>query len=221
MESSSFCDNYIDISPLLHSKTAVFPGDTLFTHTVNMSIKAGDNIDLSDIKTTLHIGAHADAPSHYHQNGVTIEHRNLSLYMGAAQVIEVRLPRGARIGIKDLSGEVLAPRVLFKTNSFPDPDLWNEDFNALSPELIEHLHSLGVVLVGIDTPSVDPAPDKELPSHQALFKTNMAVLEGIILSHVAAGFYDLIALPLNIANADASPVRAILIPKEISQGNPR
>lgn len=178
-----------------------------------MSIKAGDNLDLSDIKTTLHIGAHADAPSHYHQNGETIEQRRLSLYMGAAQVIEVHLPRGERIGVKDFTVEIKAPRVLFKTNSFPDPDLWNEDFNSLSPELIEHLHSLGVVLVGIDTPSVDPSTDKELPSHQALFKTNMAVLEGIVLTDVKEGVYDLIALPLKLAHADASPVRAILLPR--------
>jgi arylformamidase len=213
LESSSFCDNYIDISPLLHSKSAVFPGDTVFTHTVNMSIKAGDNLDLSDIKTTLHIGAHADAPSHYHLEGETIEQRKLSFYMGAAQVIEVQIPLGARIGLKELTAEIKAPRVLFKTNSFPNPDQWNEDFNSLSPELIEHLHSLGVVLVGIDTPSVDPATDKELPSHHALFKTNMAVLEGLVLTHVPDGIYDLIALPLNILGADASPVRAILIPK--------
>ena len=213
MESSSFCDNYIDISPLLHSKSAVFPGDTVFTHTVNMSIKAGDNLDLSDINTTLHIGAHADAPSHYHLEGETIEQRKLSFYMGAAQVIEVQIPAGTRIGLKEITTEIKAPRVLFKTNSFPNPDHWNENFNSLSPELIEHLHSLGVILVGIDTPSVDPAIDKELPSHHALFKTNMAVLEGLVLSHVPEGFYDLIALPLNIAGADASPVRAILLPK--------
>jgi len=212
LESSSFCDNYIDISPLLHSKSAVFPGDTVFTHTVNMSIKAGDNLDLSDIKTTLHIGVHADAPSHYHLEGETIEQRKLSFYMGAAQVIEVQIPLGARIGLKELTVEIKAPRVLFKTNSFPNPDQWNEDFNSLSPELILHLHSLGVVLVGIDTPSVDPATDKELPSHHALFKTNMAVLEGLVLTHVPDGIYNLIALPLNIAGADASPVRAILLP---------
>jgi len=177
-----------------------------------MSIKAGDNLDLSDIKTTLHIGAHADAPSHYHLEGETIEQRKLSFYMGAAQVIEVQIPLGARIGLKELTVEIKAPRVLFKTNSFPNPDQWNEDFNSLSPELILHLHSLGVVLVGIDTPSVDPATDKELPSHHALFKTNMAVLEGLVLTHVPDGIYNLIALPLNIAGADASPVRAILLP---------
>ncbi len=214
MESSSFCDNYIDISPLIHSKSAVFPGDTPFSLTMNMSIASGDHIDLSEIKSTVHIGAHADAPSHYHGQGMSIEQRNLSLYLGETQVIEVKLPSLKRIYPEDLNCEILAPRILFKTNSAPNPDSWNEDFNSLSPELVFYLHKLGVKLIGIDTPSVDPATDKEMLSHQALFKTDMAVLEGLILGHVASGFYNLIALPLKIAGACASPVRAILIPKE-------
>ena len=213
MESSSFCDKYIDISPLIHSKSAVFPGDTAFSHTVNLSLRSGDNLDLSEIKTTVHIGAHADAPSHYHLKGESIDQRSLNLYMGSAQVIEVNISRGQRITPNDLTQKIVAPRVLFKTNSFPDPDNWSGDFNSLSPELINQLHSLGVVLVGIDTPSVDPSDDKLLSSHQSLFKTNMAVLEGLILSHVSEGLYDLIALPLKILGADASPVRAILLPK--------
>jgi arylformamidase len=213
LESSSFCDKYIDISPLIHAKTAVFPGDTAFSHSVNLSLKAGDNLDLSEIKTTVHIGAHADAPSHYHVKGESIEQRSLSLYMGSAQVIEVNIDRAKRITINDFNQPIVAERVLFKTNSFPNPDQWNGDFNSLSPELIYELHSKGVVLVGIDTPSVDPSDDKNLPSHQALFQTNMAVLEGLILNDVAVGVYDLIALPLKILGADASPVRAILLPK--------
>lgn len=213
MESSSFCDKYIDISPLIHAKTAVFPGDTAFSHSVNLSLKAGDNLDLSEIKTTVHIGAHADAPSHYHVKGESIEQRSLSLYMGSAQVIEVKIDRAKRITLNDFNQPIVAKRVLFKTNSFPNPDQWNGDFNSLSPELIYELHSKGVVLVGIDTPSVDPSDDKNLPSHQALFQTNMAVLEGLILNDVAVGVYDLIALPLKILGADASPVRAILLPK--------
>lgn len=213
MESSSFCDKYIDISPLIHARTAVFPGDTAFSHTVNLSLKTGDNLDLSEIKTTVHIGAHADAPSHYHLKGEAIDQRSLSFYMGDAQVIEVNIERGKRITLSDFNQPIMAKRVLFKTNSFPNPDIWNGDFNSLSAELILHLHSKGVVLVGIDTPSVDPSDDKTLPSHQALFETNMAVLEGIVLNNVSEGLYDLIALPLKILGADASPVRAILIPK--------
>ncbi len=212
MESSSFCDNYIDISPLIHSKTAVFPGDTPFNLNVNLSQKAGDNLDLSEIKTTVHIGAHTDAPSHYHQDGETMEYRSLHFYMGPCQVIEVSLAKNKRIMPEDVKVEIQAPRVLFKTNSFPNPDVWNGDFNSLSPELIEKLKMSGVMTVGIDTPSVDPASEKNLSSHHALYKNNMAVLEGIVLENVNEGLYNLIALPLKIKDADASPVRAILLP---------
>ena len=204
---------YIDISPVLRPGIAVFPGDTPFHRNINMSFKDGQHLDLSDVKTTLHVGAHTDAPSHYHGDGKTIEHRNLSLYMGDCQVIEVQ-GNPARIQPQDLKVEITAPRVLFKTNSFPDPDHWNDDFSALSAELIHFLKSKNVVLVGIDTPSVDPATDKTLASHKAIFESDMAILEGIILTHVNPGRYQLIALPLRIEGGDASPVRAILLPEK-------
>jgi arylformamidase len=81
---------------------------------------------------------------------------------------------------------------------------------SLSPELIRFLHSKGCVLVGIDTPSVDPETSKALESHQALFETKIAVLEGLMLQQVPEGVYTLIALPLPIVDGDASPVRALL-----------
>lgn len=204
---------YIDISPVLRPEIAVFPGDTAFERKINMSFDEGSHLDLSEMRTTLHVGAHTDAPSHYHGDGKTIDQRDLSLYMGACQVIEV-LHATERIQIQDLKVPVTAPRVLFKTNSFPNPDQWTNDFSALSPELIRYLKSQGVVLVGIDTPSVDPATDKTLASHKAIYESDMAILEGIILSDVAPGLYQLIALPLRIEGADASPVRAILLPEK-------
>jgi arylformamidase len=201
---------YIDISPVLRGSTAVFPGDTSFRRTENMSFKNGHHLDLSDVRTTLHVGAHTDAPSHYHREGKTIDQRSLSLYMGPCQVIEV-LGRHPRIKPEHVKDKILAPRVLFKTNSFPDPDQWTDHFSALSPELIYFLKDHQVALVGIDTPSVDPATDKSLASHKAIFETDMAILEGIILSAASPGLYQLIALPLRIEQADASPVRAILL----------
>jgi arylformamidase len=204
---------YLDISPILRASTAVFPGDTPFERSVNMSFQAGQHLDLSDVRTTLHVGAHTDAPSHYHSSGKTIEARDLSLYLGPCQVIEI-LGRPARIRPQDLKVEVAAPRVLFKTGSFPDPDHWREDFCALSPELIEFLKEKKVCLVGIDTPSVDPATDKTLAAHKAIFESDMAILEGIVLEHVTPGLYHLIALPLRIEGGDASPVRAILLPEK-------
>lgn len=204
---------YIDISPVLRPGIAVFPGDTPFGRTTNMSFKKGQHLDLSEVRTTLHVGAHTDAPSHYHGEGESIEKRDLSFYMGPCQVIEVSGNPG-RIKPEHLKTEICARRVLFKTNSFPDPDHWNDDFSALSPELIRFLWSKNVLLVGIDTPSVDPATDKTLASHKAIYEADMAILEGIILTEVKPGNYQLIALPLRLEGADASPVRAILLPEK-------
>ena len=201
----------IDISPILSAKVAVWPGDVPFQRKVAMDIAKGDNLTLSAMETTFHVGAHADAPNHYHRDGVDIAARELSPYLGPCQVIRVRVPRGERLGMEVLSGvSIQAPRVLFSTGSFPNPDHFNEDFNSLSPELIGALAKSAVVLVGLDTPSVDPFSSKALESHQALYRNSMAVLEGLVLEHVKPGLYELIALPLKIQGADASPVRAVL-----------
>ena len=79
---------------------------------------------------------------------------------------------------------------------------------------MENLASQGVVLVGIDTPSIDLSQDKLLESHQAVARNDMAILEGIVLDGVAPGNYTLIALPLKIEGADASPVRAVLLDED-------
>ena len=203
-------ETIIDISPVISEKLAVFPGDVEFKRNMTMNFDQGHHLGLSSIAGTVHLGAHTDAPNHYHKDGSGIHERDLSLYYGECQIIEVNLPRGQRIKPEDI-GEVKASRVLFKTNSFPDPNNWNDDFNSLSPELIEELSKKGVRLVGLDTPSVDPATDKTLSSHLKIYELDMAILEGVILGHVDEGIYKLIALPLNIKDADASPVRAVLV----------
>jgi arylformamidase len=204
-----------DISPEISERTAVFPGDVPFSREVSLDTKSGDHLTLSSIRSTVHIGAHADAGNHYHRDGKGVEARPLESYLGDCEVMEVKLARGARIAIEHLHGRIpLAKRILFKTSSFPDPNHWNNDFNSLSPELIEFLADRGVVLVGIDTPSVDPVDSKALESHQALHRRNLAVLEGINLEQVKEGVYTLVALPLRLKDADASPVRAILLNKE-------
>jgi arylformamidase len=202
-----------DITPKISPELAVFPGDQAFERVVAMSFAGGHHLDLSSIKASVHIGAHADAPSHYAAGGVSIEQRPLGLYMGKAQVVRVKnLGRGERIGLQHLSAKIVAPRVLFYTGSFPDPNKWNSDFCSLSPELLEALARQKVRLVGIDTPSVDPQDSKALEAHQILFKHDYAVLEGLVLTDVPEGIYTLIALPLPIVGGDASPVRAVLLP---------
>jgi arylformamidase len=208
----------IDITPAVSASMAVFPGDVPFRREVSLDVERGDALTLSAITTTVHLGAHTDAPNHYARGGAGIDARPLELYLGPCQVMTVDVPRGARIRPADLPVPVEAPRVLLHTGSFPDPDRWNGDFNSASPELIEHLAQRGVVLIGIDTPSIDPAGDKVLESHQVVAARDMAILEGIVLDGVADGTYTLVALPLKLRGADAAPVRAVLLADPGSAG---
>ena len=202
----------IDISPLISPKIGVWTGDTEFSQQFLCRFETGANLDLSTITTTVHLGAHTDAPSHYVPNGQTMEERPLELYYGPCQVITVDVPRGERIFPKHIEGiEILAERVLFHTKSFPNPNHFNTDFNALSPELVDYCAERGVRLIGLDTPSVDLYSSKALESHNAIARHDMAVLEGVVLTDVADGVYTLIALPLKIQGSDASPVRAVLV----------
>lgn len=206
--------NCIDISPTLSTDTAVFPGDQAFELTNLLSYESGDHIALSYLKSTVHLGSHADAPSHYGKGEANIAAVDLSYYMGLAQVVEVKAEAGARLYPSDLKSDVQAPRVLFKTGSYPNSDQWTPTFNSLSPELVNFLAEKNVRLVGIDTPSIDPADAKELITHLAVLKNKMAILEGLILKDVPEGLYILIALPLKLQDAEASPVRAVLLPTE-------
>lgn len=201
----------IDISPALHEGVAVWPGDVPFSRAVSLSISGGDRTDLSAIETTVHAGAHADAPSHTTAGGATIDAVDLSTYVGPCEVVDVDVAPGARIRPDDLPDGLDAPRLLFRTGTFPDPDDFNEDFAALAPETIDVLAARGVRLVGIDTPSMDLFDDRDLVAHAALARHGIANLEGLVLDGVPAGPHTLVALPLKLRGADASPVRAVLI----------
>jgi arylformamidase len=137
--------------------------------------------------------------------------RGLHFYIGPCVVVQVGGVQGRRILPEDLADKRIdAPRVLLRTGTFPSHHQWNDDFASLSPELVEWLHARGVITIGIDTPSVDPFGDKVLEAHHALGRHDMANLEGLVLDGVEEGAYELIALPLRLAGADGSPVRAVL-----------
>lgn len=199
-----------DITPPISEALAVWPGDVPPSREVLCDMRRGDNLTLSALHATVHLGAHADAPSHYGADAPSVESRPLGPYLGRCRVVHVAVPRGATVRPGMLPEEIDAPRVLFATGSYPDPTAFNEDFAALSAELIDALHDRGVCLVGIDTPSIDPFSSKDLPAHQACLRSGMAVLEGLVLRDVPGGVYELIALPLKLTGFDASPVRAVL-----------
>ena len=200
----------IDISPAIDELIAVFPGDVPFNRDASLDIDRGDHLTLSSMSGTVHLGAHADAPSHYLRGGEPIGTRPLDLYIGDCDVVHIHA--GARrIMPGDLDVDrAWSARVLFRTDTFPDPRAWSDDFASLSPELIALLAERGVRLVGIDTPSIDPADSKALESHQMVARHDMAILEGLVLSEVPPGRYELIAPPLKLRFGDAAPVRAVL-----------
>ncbi len=205
----------IDISPLIDEDLAVWPGDVPFSREVSCDINADDNIGLSSIRATTHLGAHTDAPNHYSAAGSGIDEVDLNKYYGACQVVSVAVKPGARIEVADVQCEINQPRVLFRTSSNNERTVFNTSFNSLSVELVEFLQQRQVLLVGIDTPSVDPFDCKQLLAHQQIAHSQMAILEGIDLRAATDGEYTLCALPLKIAHSDSSPVRAVLLESKV------
>ena len=199
-----------DITPPITEALAVWPGDTPPTREVLLDIARGDNLTLSTLHATVHLGAHADGPNHYGMDARCVGEQALDIYIGPCQVIHVDVDQGARIEPGHINQPIETERVLLATGSYPDPRKFNEDFAGLSPALVDDLHDKGVKLVGIDTPSVDLFESKNLPAHKRFLAHDMAILEGLVLTDVPGGTYELIALPLKLMDFDASPVRAIL-----------
>ncbi|MDH3297110.1 MAG: cyclase family protein [Gemmatimonadota bacterium] len=208
-----------DISPPLDSRLAVFPGDTSLSREILSDLDRGDVVTLSTLRSTVHLGAHVDAPSHYTSTGPGIEQTPLERLLGPCRLVHVGAGTGRLIEPEPLADALdslgsrrqpLPSRVLVRTGSFPDPRRWTEEFVAISPEAIDWLAAAGVTTVGIDTPSVDPADSKLLPAHAAVARHGMTILEGLRLDDVPAGDYELIALPLRLVGFDGSPVRAVL-----------
>jgi len=199
-----------DISPPVSGRSPVFPGDTAYSQQWVARIGPGCPVNVSAVTLSPHVGAHADAPLHYSDDAPGIGAVDLAPYLGRCRVIHA-IGCGPLVTVSHLAhrSEALPPRVLVRTCQRAATG-WVDDFSAYAPATVEWLASLGVVLIGIDTASVDPASSKTLASHQQLLRLNLRVLENLVLDDVPEGDYELIALPLRWVEADASPVRAIL-----------
>lgn len=199
-----------DISPVLGPATPPFPGDQAYEQRWTARIGPGCPVNLSALTLSPHLGAHADAPLHYADGAPAIGEVALEPYLGPCRVIHA-LGCGALVEPRHLEHALagLPPRVLVRTCERA-PTTWSDDFAAYAPETLELLAARGVTLVGIDSQSVDPATSKTLDSHHVLLRHDLRVLENLVLDAVPEGDYELIALPLKLAHACASPVRAIL-----------
>ncbi len=200
-----------DISPPVHAGTPVFPGDTPYQQRWAASIGPGCPVNVGELTLSPHVGAHADAPLHYDPDGAAIGAVDLAPYLGPCRVVHA-IGCGPLVQWAHLAHALdgLPPRLLVRTYATMPQDRWDPQLAAYAPETVERLAALGVRLIGIDTASIDPADSKTLDSHQAIRRHGMRVLENLVLDAVPEGDYELIALPLKLTTADASPVRAVL-----------
>ncbi|KPU95022.1 kynurenine formamidase [Variovorax paradoxus] len=201
-----------DISAPVHAGSPVFPGDTPYTQQWCATIGPGCPVNVSAITMSPHVGSHADAPLHYDPEGATIGDVSLDAFIGPCRVIHA-IGRGPLVEWAHIAHAItsqLPPRVLVRTYAAMPVDRWDGQLAAYAPSTVERLAAMGVKLIGIDTASIDPADSKTLDSHQAIRRRGLRVLENLVLDEVPEGDYELIALPLRLVSADASPVRAVL-----------
>ena len=201
-----------DVTRTMFASMAVWPGDAPFELQPTGSIAEGSSVNVTRLNMGAHTGTHVDAPYHFTDEGVTMERVDLAAYWGPAQVVTVEKASRplvpADLADYDLG---LAPRLLVKSGaSAADPRVFHHEFVYPSPELADHLGKLGVVLYGTDAPSMDASDSKTLEGHHALHRNNILILEGLDLSGVPDGVYELVAFPLKILGGDGSPVRAVL-----------
>ena len=204
-----------DISPPVNARSPVFPGDTVYSQVWGATIGPDCPVNVSAITLSPHTGAHADAPLHYEADAAPIGAVALEPFLGHCRVIHA-IGVGPLVRVEHLAHALppaaapLPERVLVRTYAKAPLDAFDAACAAFAPETVAALADLGVRLVGIDTASVDPASSKTLDSHQVLRRRGLRVLENLVLDDVPEGDYELIALPLKLATADASPVRAVL-----------
>lgn len=200
-----------DISPPVRAGSPVFPGDTPYGQKWAASIAPGCPVNVSTLTLSPHVGAHADAPLHYDPQGEAIGALDLAPFIGTCRVIHA-IGKGPLILWEHMEHALvgLPERVLVRTYERMPVDHWDHELAAYAPSTVEQLAALGVKLIGIDTASIDPAASKTLDSHQVIRRLGLRVLENLVLDDVPEGDYELIALPLKLTQADASPVRAIL-----------
>lgn len=201
-----------DISRTVSPSIAVWPGDTCYQYTHNLSLSDGASVNLTSITISPHTGSHADAPYHYDAQGAHPAALDLHAYLGPAHVATITRQSGGIVP-SDFDGHDLTglQRLLIHTwvSDVPDHE-WPEDFPYPTVELIDWLAAQGVVLLGLDSPSVDEFSSTTLPCHHRLHAHRILNLENLYLAGVPDGVYELIALPLKLTGVCGSPVRAVL-----------
>ena len=203
---------YIDVTVPLSSAVPTFPGDPRFEMDFVHRIEDGKPYNVARLSLGCHAGTHVDAPYHFIESGAKVDELPLEILIGKCRVVAIadreRVDR-AELQAADLRDDI---RVLLKTRmsgQLRNPE-FQEDFVALTPEAAQYLVQAGIKLVGVDYLSIERFGSTGFEAHHALLGAGVIVIEGLDLSAVEAGDYDLICLPLRIAGADGAPARGVL-----------
>ena len=199
-----------DISRPIHTGMPAWPGDTAAEFKLVATIPAGYACNVGRLHMSVHTGTHADAPFHYNEAGMKMDAVPVETYVGPALVVDIRGHAAITIALLAAHDFSKTPRVLFKSDSWPDPAVFPPTWPLLDADAPTWLAARGVKLVGMDVPSVDHLTSKDLPIHHALDAAGIVILENLDLRAVTPGVYELIALPLKIKGGDGSPIRAVL-----------
>jgi arylformamidase len=204
-----------DISLTISPGLIVWPGDPTVELKQVTFIPKGDSCNISHIAMSVHTGTHVDSPYHFLNDGKTVETLPLEVLVGPAYVIQVP------DAVDRLTAEVLtqanipvdAERILFKTRNsafWGRERTFQEGFVAITADGAEWLVKRDLRLIGMDYLSVAPFGEATT-THQTLLRRGIVLLEGVNLSEVPAGRYDLYCLPLKLSKSDGAPARVVLI----------
>ncbi|MGE5851088.1 MAG: cyclase family protein [Candidatus Methylomirabilota bacterium] len=207
-----------DVTLAIRHGMPVYEGDPEVSITPWCSTQDGALANVSRLTMGSHTGTHVDAPEHLREGGAGVDQLALDVLMGPARVYD--LTAHGQIDAASLEGMDLTshPRILFKTRNSAR---WREgrfhrDFAALTEAAARRLVDAGARLVGVDSLSVEPFGSSALPVHRTLLDAGVIILEGLDLSAVPPGAYELICLPLKLHRADGAPARVIL--RELAPG---
>ncbi len=204
-----------DITVPFSTNLPVYPGDPAVQINQVSSLESGDICTVSHLSFSSHTGTHVDPPSHFVAGAMTLDQLPLEVLMGKARVVDTgEIPAIDRptIELANLTG---VERVLFKTRN---SQTWkgkayskfDEEFVYLETGAAQLLVEMGIKLVGIDYLSIEKFNFVEPTTHWALLRNNVVIIEGLDLSEVEEGEYELICLPMKIKGGDGGPARVIL-----------
>lgn len=211
----------IDISPPMSATSPTFPGDEPFSLRAERSASPEGTVSVSVVTSSVHNGAHVDAPLHVFAEGDDIASLSLECFVGtcftadlstsiASWKVPIRFEELPADFFEDAAcTRVCCERLLIKTRSRL-PEGWSGRFRTIDPDAVRRLVAAGVRLIGVDVPSIDPVESEALPAHRAALSYGVPILENLNLCGVDSGFYELMAFPMNWPGAEASPVRAVL-----------